>query len=120
MKTRGRPTKQQRFINWWTQRAEQTAQATAAKCAEYGSHDLYAIGHNVARMNRREVSNAEAFEIGCLFYVLGKIERALSATQRGETASDDTWFDLAVYATMVQAHRAGVWIDQIKEKETEQ
>lgn len=116
MATRGRPNKQQRFINWWTQRAETTATATAAKCAEYGSHDLYAIGHNVARINRRTVDDSTAFELGCLFYVLGKIERALSAAQRGENASDDTWFDLAVYATMVQAHRAGVWIDQRKEE----
>lgn len=118
MAQRGRPNKQQRFINWWTRNAETTARATAAKCAEYGSHDLYAIGHNVARMNRRTVTNAEAFEIGCLFYVLGKIERALSATQRGEQASDDTWFDLSVYATMVQAHRAGVWMDQLRDEES--
>lgn len=117
MAQRGRPNKQQRLTNWWVRNAETTAEATAAKCAEYGSHDLYAIGHNVAKMNRRTVSNSEAFEIGCLFYVLGKIERALSAVQRGETASDDTWFDLSVYATMVQAHRAGVWIDQLKERE---
>lgn len=117
MATRGRPTKQQRFINWWTRNAETTAKATAAKCAEYGSHDLYGIGHNVAKMNNRAVSDSEAFEIGCLFYVLGKIERAMSAVQRGDTASDDTWFDLAVYATMVQAHRAGVWMDQRKESE---
>jgi hypothetical protein len=115
MAPRGRPNKQQRFINWWTRNAETTATATAAKCAEYGSHDLYGIGHNVAKMNSTTVTDAAAFELGCLFYVLGKIERVVSAAQRGETASDDTWFDLSVYATMVQAHRAGVWIDQKKE-----
>lgn len=101
-----------RFTRWWTQQAEATAEATADKCAEYGSHDLYGIGHQVAKLAGREVSNSEAFELGCLFYVLGKIERAMSAAQRGDHASDDTWFDLSVYAMMVQAHRAGVWMDK--------
>lgn len=105
------------LLVWWKRQAGETALATAKKCAEYGSHDLYGIGHAVARMTNREISNDEAFELGCLFYVLGKIERAVSAAQRGERASDDTWFDLSVYATMVRAHRAGVWIDQLQNEE---
>ena len=114
MATRGRPNQKQRFINWWTRNAEATATATATKCAEYGSHDLYGIGHNVAKLKGQTVTDEQAFELGCLFYILGKIERAMSAAERGEHASDDTWFDLAVYATMIQAHRAGVWIGQKK------
>jgi hypothetical protein len=108
--SRGRPTQHQRFVNWWTRNAEQTAEATATKCAEYGSQDLYGIGQNVARLAGRDIERDAAFELGCLFYMLGKIERAMSAVERGETASDDTWFDLHVYANMVLAHRAGVWM----------
>lgn len=104
-----RYTPHTRFVRWWTNQAEQTAEATATKCAEYGSQDLYGIGENVARLAGREITRDAAFELGCLFYVLGKIERAMSAVQRGETASDDTWFDLHVYSNMVLAHRAGVW-----------
>jgi len=102
----------QTFIKWWADNATATATATAAKCAEYGSQDLYGIGANVGRLAGRELDRAAQFEIGCLFYVLGKIERAMSAVQRGETASDDTWFDLHVYANMVLAHRAGVWMEE--------
>lgn len=97
------------FASWWVRDAARTAEATARKCAEYGSGDLYGIGHGVARLSGRVITDAEAFELGVLFYVLGKIERVLSATQRGSTASDDTWLDLSVYANMVRAHRAGVW-----------
>ncbi len=106
---RGRPTQHQRFTRWWVKNAETTAEATAAKCTEYGSNDLYGIGHNVAKLAGHTVDNNTAFEMGCMFYVLGKIERAISALERGEPASDDTWFDLHVYSNMVLAHRAGVW-----------
>lgn len=104
-----RYTQRTRFTRWWTTDAENTAEQTADKCEEYGSHDLYGIGHNVAKMAGVEVDNTLAFELGCLFYLLGKVERAMSAAIRQEAASDDTYLDLAVYATMVRAHRAGVW-----------
>jgi hypothetical protein len=97
------------FVGWWTANAHHIAEATAKKCDEYGSNDLYGIGHNVARIAGQDINDAAAFEIGVLFYVLGKIERAMSAAERGNTASDDTWLDLHVYAGMVLAHRAGVW-----------
>ena len=108
-----RYNKHDRFVRWWTQHNEQIAEQTADKCAEYGSHDLYGIGHNIAKITNTKLSNAQAFELGCLFYLVGKVERAMSAAQRGDTASDDTWLDIAVYAQMVQAHRAGVWFNQI-------
>lgn len=105
-------TQTQIFTNWWTQNAKDIAEATAKKCAEYGSGDLYGIGHNVAKLAERTVDDTTAFELGCLFYILGKIERAMSAMQRGQTASDDTWLDLSVYSKMVLAHRAGVWFTE--------
>lgn len=110
--TDGNDTQQQRFTRWWVHNAETTALATAAKCAEYGSNDLYGIGRGVAKLAGHTVDDSTAFEIGCMFYVLGKIERAMSALQRGTPASDDTWFDLHVYSNMVLAHRAGVWFKE--------
>lgn len=107
-----RYTQRTRFTRWWTVDATETAEATADKCDEYGSHDLYGIGHNVAKLAGVQVDDNIAFELGCLFYLIGKAERAMSAAVRHEPASDDTWFDLAVYATMVRAHRAGVWPNQ--------
>lgn len=95
---------------WWLEHAQDEARQTVRKMAEYGSGDLIGIGAAVTHMaDRQPVSDDEAFEIGCLFYLIGKIERAISATNRGDTASDDTWFDIAIYAKMVQARRAGAW-----------
>lgn len=95
---------------WWLDHAEREAHSTVRKMEEYGSGDLIGIGAAVTHMaDRPPVSDDEAFEIGCLFYLIGKIERAISATNRGDLASDDTWFDIAIYAKMVQARRAGVW-----------
>lgn len=95
---------------WWLEHAEREAHSTVRKMEEYGAGDLIGIGAAVVNMADREpVSDDEAFEIGCLFYLIGKVERAISATNRGDRASDDTWFDIAVYAKMVQARRDGAW-----------
>lgn len=96
--------------DWWMDHAMFESEQTVAKMQEYGSKDLIAVGQQVAALaNRPPLSEVAAFEIGCLFYLIGKMERAVSAIQRGDTASDDTWFDIAVYAKMVQAKRSGCW-----------
>lgn len=96
--------------SWWIDHARDEAAATIAKMEEYGSGDLVAIGHQFATMaNRTLTSDIEAMELGCTFYLLGKIARVTSAIERGERASDDTWFDIAVYAKMVQAARQEAW-----------
>lgn len=102
----------QQFITWWTTQARHTAIATARKCAEYGSEDLFGIGHDLADLAGDQVDDETAFELGCLFYIIGKLERAKSAAKNGRPASDDTWLDLAVYSTMILAKRAGVWFEQ--------
>lgn len=95
---------------WWQAEAADTARKTAAKCAEYGSADLYHIGRAMATVaGWPPVSDDQAFELGVFFYAYGKITRAMSAFERGALPSDDTWLDLSVYAKMAQAHRAGVW-----------
>lgn len=95
--------------DWWREHAKTEAEQTVAKMIEYGSADLVAIGHKMAQMTERKLTDNEAFELGCLFYLIGKVERAISAVERGARASDDTWFDIAIYAKMVQAKRAGAW-----------
>lgn len=98
------------LTTWWLEHANVEAQQTVAKMQEYGSKDLIAVGHQVAALaDRPGLSDDAAFEIGCLFYLIGKMERAVSAVQRGDLASSDTWFDIAVYAKMVLARRSGAW-----------
>ncbi len=98
------------LATWWLDHAHVEAQQTVAKMTEYGAGDLIAIGHKMAQMtNGRTLDDDQAFELGVLFYLIGKVERVVSATERGEQASDDTWFDIAVYAKMTQARRAKAW-----------
>jgi hypothetical protein len=96
---------------WWLAHAATEADATIAKMNEYGSGDLVAVGESVMRLAGRPIptDKSVAMEIGCLFYLIGKLERAVSAHKRGDLPSDDTWFDLAVYAKMVQAKRSNAW-----------
>jgi len=97
---------------WWLGHAAVEAEQTVRKMREYGSKDLIAVGRQVGELARRTIDDdVRAFEIGCQFYLIGKIERAVSAIQRGEAASGDTWFDIAIYAKMVQAKRSGAWDD---------
>lgn len=99
----------EQFLSWWSTEAAATGAATAAKLEEYGASDLVHIGLSMATMMGRTVGDDEAFELGCFFYLYGKVTRALSAYQRHRVPSDDTWLDLSVYAKMVLAKRAGVW-----------
>jgi hypothetical protein len=99
------------LVRWWTDHAEDEAAQTVAKMVEYGSGDLVALGQNLRRMSGRPpLGNPEqAMELGCLMYLLGKVERAIEATRQDRQVKDDTWFDIAVYAKMVLAARAGAW-----------
>jgi hypothetical protein len=99
---------------WWFDQAEAEIGPLAAKAAEYGGEgqamDLIDIGRNIARLAGREVGDAEATEIGCAFYAHGKMARIMAAIAAGRRASDDTWYDLGIYARMVQRTRAaGAW-----------
>jgi hypothetical protein len=93
---------------WWIEYATNEVDGMLVKMAEYGAGDLYAIGKTFAELAGIEATTQEHYEIGVLFYVVGKVQRLLSAVEHGNQASDDTWHDLAVYAKMVLATRNGV------------
>lgn len=96
---------------WWTDTAMDEAERTIAKMEEYGSLDLVHIGRAIWDMCGRtsRLTDAAAMELGVLFYLYGKIQRAMSAAKADRPVSDDTWFDMHVYAKMAEAARAGVW-----------
>jgi hypothetical protein len=93
---------------WWINYATEEVDGMLVKMAEYGAGDLYVIGETFAKLAGLGVTAQEHYEIGVLFYVVGKVQRLLSAVENGNQASDDTWHDLAVYAKMVLATRNGV------------
>jgi hypothetical protein len=82
---------------------------------QYGSTDLTAIGDALKALGVPDV--VPSAELGVLFYALGKVHRALSEIHAGRSPSDDTWFDLRVYAGMARAIRAGKWPTPTEEPE---
>lgn len=96
--------------SWWMAQADREIDATIPKAIEYGSTDLVAMGHDLARCAGRTVSDEEAAELGVFFYVRGKVARWVDAVVDGRRVSDDTLFDIGVYVKMAQRIRkAGSW-----------
>lgn len=95
---------------WWLERASDEADKVIPKAVEYGSTDLVEIGKTLATTMGRKVSDEEAAEIGVYFYVVGKLARWTDAVRDGRRPSDDTLYDLGVYAKMAQRIRhSGGW-----------
>lgn len=96
---------------WWIDDAHDQADRTIAKMEEYGSGDLVALGQTMRRLANRPPFEdlTRAMELGCLMYLLGKIERAVEAVAADREVKDDTWFDAEVYTKMARAARAGKW-----------
>ena len=97
---------------WWIDYATAEVDGMLAKMDEYGAGDLYKIGETFQAMTfwgiaQDEIDSQTHYELGVLFYLVGKVQRLLSAAERGRPASDDTWHDIAVYAKMVLATRKG-------------
>lgn len=99
------------LISWWVAYARDAAERTVPKAVEYGSVELVEAGRTLARlMGRGEVSDQEAMEVQIYQYVMGKMGRWTAAMSRDERVSDDTIFDILVYATMVAKIReTGEW-----------
>lgn len=98
-------------VAWWVADAQENAEKTMPKAIEYGSVELVEAGRTLARlMGRPDVSDQEAMETQIYQYVMGKMGRWTAALSRGERVSDDTVFDILVYATMVRKIReTGEW-----------
>jgi hypothetical protein len=96
--------------HWWLGHAEYEIDGMLEKLMEYGTGDLHEIGRQLMEIGAAgDLDDPQTcYELGVLFYVVGKVQRALTAARLGAAASDDTWHDLAVYAKMVLAGRAGV------------
>jgi hypothetical protein len=96
---------------WWIDQASDEADRTIDKMEQYGSLDLVHIGRMLWDVMGRTtpLSDIAAMEVGCLFYLYGKVQRAVSALKNDQPILEDTWFDMQIYSKMAQAARAGVW-----------
>ena len=91
---------------WWADQVAIDIARTAPKIKEYGTKDLEAMGRLFAQIRGVEMRGDTAAVWGIMFYALGKIARAIASLERNEMPSEDTLFDLSVYAMMARAYQA--------------
>jgi hypothetical protein len=101
---------------WWRVQAEREIEQTIAKSASYGGDNLLMMGDVLlALLPTQTISNlieqgVNADELAIATYVLTKITRIFGAYKAGVRPSDDSWFDLHVYAAMgIRAREKGGW-----------
>lgn len=98
--------------DWWLENATQAVELVAPKAVEYSAIDLIEYGRTLALVMGLDhaVSEEEATEIGIWGYLVGKVARWTGAIKEGRRVSDDTIFDIKIYATMAERTRAvGGW-----------
>lgn len=107
----GQPTtRADKLRLWWISQARLESSMVADKAIEYGATDLLDLGQQLGQTMGRKLTDTEAAELGCFFYLLGKFSRWKSAVSEGRPVSDDTITDIGVYCRMVQRIRqAGGW-----------
>lgn len=90
-----------RVSGWWNRTQTEDLEMYLLKNEVYGNADLRIIGFALKECDIRNAHvDTLPEEIGIAFYALGKVARILSAYDAGEIASEDSWKDLAIYATM--------------------
>lgn len=103
------------LVGWWLAETIRDLQLTAPKVDEYGgttgSADLELLGDNIAKlMGWDDATPAMLQELGCWFYLQGKLARLVSDYQQRRPGKPDTLMDATVYAMMMRRLQfAGRW-----------
>lgn len=98
-----------RLDKWWREHAADESATMMTKLDEYGTGDLHEIGARLAALaGWKNPTQQQTYELGVMFYLIGKLQRVITASHLQRDASNDTWHDIAVYAKMVLARRAKV------------
>ena len=101
---------------WWQSVTMKDYDDMAPKIEEYGgtgegSADLRIIGDNLAElMGWHDAPDAVLQELGCFFYLQGKIARLISDYKQKKPGKADTLHDITVYSMMIRRLQdAGRW-----------
>jgi hypothetical protein len=95
---------------WWMDVSQDEADGAVGKAIEYGANSMTELGHEIAKLADRKITDAEAIELACYFYIKGKLGRWSDSIIAGVAVSDDTVKDIGVYIKMVQRVRTnGGW-----------
>lgn len=107
-----------KIAEWWVETSKHDAGKTVPKAIEYGSLDFDLMGVFMTGLLGDRLDGADdaekkqvGQEMAVLFYLIGKLGRAIGAYNQGVLPSDDTLFDTSVYAMMWRRIReTGRWI----------
>lgn len=96
---------------WWEERVRIEIEEVVPKAIEYGANSMIEVGRSMARLaGRSNITDGEAIELACLFYIKGKLGRWLDAAVAGRPVGDDTVYDIGIYIKMAQRARdVGSW-----------
>lgn len=98
------------LASWWEDRTAAEIEAVVPKAVEYGANSMIEVGRTMARLAHRQVTDEEAIEMACMFYIAGKLGRWVDAVAEGTRPSDDTIYDIGIYTKMAQRNRdVGGW-----------
>lgn len=99
------------LVAWWAMASQADGSGAAAKMKEYGSRDLVVVGDALTDLaNWEDAPDRVKAELGCAFYLHGKVARAMEAYAHHRLPSDDTLHDVTVYSMMMRRIRAvGGW-----------
>lgn len=91
---------------WWRDTAITDLNGFLPKLLEYGANDLDAIGRDLLEMaGWEDQPDRVGAELGCIFYLRGKIARAMEAIANHRLPSEDTLLDITVYSMMARRIR---------------
>lgn len=109
---------QAEVTEWWVNLAKDEAGRVIPKAVEYGATDLVKIGAQLAEVaGWTGLDEADLAELGCYFYIVGKLARWSDAVRSKRKVSDDTLHDIGVYVRMVQHIREfGGWPERYDER----
>lgn len=93
---------------WWMAVAAADFELMAPKIGEYTAADLEIMG---VVMEHWGISAPEGgMEAATVWYILGKVARAVAAYREGRQPSEDTLHDIVVYGMMTRRMReTGEW-----------
>lgn len=108
------------LADWWRTLAEYDLARVLPKAREYSAYDMVLIGKATADLvgfapvyrgpYEEDIEEGVYAEIGCWFYILGKVGRAIGAIKEGRLPSEDTAMDTRIYATMIsRIKQCGEW-----------
>lgn len=97
--------------DWWIDKAHSEIASVVPKAVEYSSVDLVWIGRTLGMLlDRFNLNDEEATELGIFFYEIGKMGRWMGAIKEERRVSNDTLHDAGIYIKMAQRNRdVGGW-----------